>query len=1669
MAGKKKFGTFAGVFTPSVLTILGVIMYMRMGWVVGNAGLVGTILIIVLAHVISVSTGLSVSSVATDKRVGAGGIYYILSRSMGIPIGGAIGIALYVGTAFSIALYLIGFAESLNGYLGLDTSINGLRISGSIALLCLTAIALISTSVALKTQFFILAAIAISLVSIFFGTREFAPQSIMTFPASGSAPLEIVFAVFFPAVTGFTAGIAMCGDLKDPKKSIPVGTISAITVGFLIYLGLAAFIAYSVNPEILRSDYNILSKIAFFAPAVVAGIWGATLSSALGGVLGAPRILQAMSVDRVTPRIFGRGRGKNNEPVNALLLVIIIAFSGILIGELDVIARVVSMFYLAAYGFICLSFFLESWANPDFQPAFRVSRWVGMIGFAACFGVMFKLDMIAMFASIIVILGIHFWLQRKQIELDTANVWQSVWEKVVARGLNKLETKAESLSSWNPNIILFSGETEERPHLLEFGKAVAGNTGIVTNFSLLMKGDSDTPLSKTGQIQKDETLERLGIFGRKVQVDNIYDGVENVATTFGFSGVDPNTVMMGWPKTIENAADYAKMTRSLIQLDYNVLYLAFNPTAGFGEHKTIDLWWRTTDSNNAEMMLNISRFVTQSPDWAKAAIRILFVHEDDSEIGFIKTKIANLLEATRIKAEIKIINNGRDRTPFNKIIEIQSANTDLVIIGIPEVDPDNLSAFVEHTAKLIEPLGTTMLVRASDSFNELDLTSIRDELSRSIHTTSDVTPLPYSKVSAANELISEFDRHLSATARHLSESTLSAISSLYVKLIEEVRSKFEHTSKSVSSQASVETIVPEIQHFLKDVIRLIDGFGKENLGSMHDLFESGLHDFEIRRKQFRENALRKIKINKPADQPKSLFGNKIVIHWRAILSFYYESGILPNVQESLYDFGNQTFTLLNSLAEKLAAESQSFIEKQSKNEEDSSAEFNTRISEVLYELTERFLLLEKQAKFDLSVVERDICVELVEKIENPAFSKRIAEKANKLRRKDTLKIESDVSGYADDWFRIQELAHRHAVAELNLAIVGLSIFRINERIKRRVNNTIFSSQRRRIKVLSEALDLRDSADIQNGSGYERKVEGVAEEIVHVNFRNLFDNEEAAILSVSSAVPQDIELITAESLEKLRKCQDEEAESVTLNLAKILNYIVQSSYLTPLQTAKDSLETTYVEIAENIYGCANLYSHLFEQSAAKEDALEAQDTLNEVRDRIAVSKDQLDRISEAFNHDLTTSLHSTIAQLTIRTLLQSEDVYSKVTRQPIIGTGFQKWFEEQKNAARDYYRKLINFITRERQRIDTLRFELSDSQLLNTNEQISDFVASISVRPEVEEELPFYLKRLFADRQVGSAKKLSKKKNREKIRKALDRIERGTSGAIIVLGESLSGKTNYTETLARTMIKGDRYVISPPSRQSFTNSDMHAAFQRAFNTEGTARSILQQAGKNSILVFNDIERWWIKSKGGDTVINYLADIIDEFGSKHYFLLNSSIHSFNILRKVTSLERQLLTTLVIPPPTKSELKKVIMDRYKIAGVELLYEGEPLDKTRKVDALFSEIYSQSHGKIGVALNSWVSNIYRNKEGKLSVAKPSPVEFPNIKDPYWKLVLYYFLIHNRLTDKHLKELFPDPVRPQLQNTLDEMEKAELVYKQFYNTYVLKKAARTYVEIWLKDLKILK
>ncbi|MCA9985357.1 MAG: amino acid permease, partial [Anaerolineales bacterium] len=301
-SGDRKFGMFAGVFTPTVLTILGAIMYLRTGWVVGNAGLGGAIAIILLAHIITVSTGLAVSSVATNTRVGAGGAFAIISQSLGLEVGGSVGIPLFLAQCISVALYVLAFTEAW------------LRIfpnhpDGLVAILTFVlvfAIVYISAQFTSRTQFIILFIVGFSLFAILLASfpiegRPGLTETPVFWGEFQDANFWQTFAVFFPAVTGIMVGISLSGSLREPRRDIPIGTMSAIGVTMVIYLSLAYWLARAAPMDVLRENTTILVDKAFYDWAILAGMLGATFSSALGSLVAAPRVIQALALYDILP------------------------------------------------------------------------------------------------------------------------------------------------------------------------------------------------------------------------------------------------------------------------------------------------------------------------------------------------------------------------------------------------------------------------------------------------------------------------------------------------------------------------------------------------------------------------------------------------------------------------------------------------------------------------------------------------------------------------------------------------------------------------------------------------------------------------------------------------------------------------------------------------------------------------------------------------------------------------------------------------------------------------------------------------------------------------------------------------------------------------------------------------------------------------------------------------------------------------------------------------------------------------------------------------------------------------------------------------------------------------------------------------------------------------
>ena len=255
---QKTLGTFEGVFTPTILTIIGVILYLRLGWVVGTVGLGGAIVIILLSHVATITTGFSLSSMTTNVRIGAGGFYSLISRSLGLEAGAAIGLPLYCSQAFSVALYIIGFTEAWRNIF----PDHNLQVVATVTLLLLTILSFIGVKAAMKMQYVIMAAIVISLLSFFLGRGQGEDQIVFWHQANDFSFWK-VFAIFFPAVTGIAAGAAMSGDLKDPQRSMPLGILSAVGIGLVIYITIAVWYAVMASPDQLKSNYTIMIDIAF--------------------------------------------------------------------------------------------------------------------------------------------------------------------------------------------------------------------------------------------------------------------------------------------------------------------------------------------------------------------------------------------------------------------------------------------------------------------------------------------------------------------------------------------------------------------------------------------------------------------------------------------------------------------------------------------------------------------------------------------------------------------------------------------------------------------------------------------------------------------------------------------------------------------------------------------------------------------------------------------------------------------------------------------------------------------------------------------------------------------------------------------------------------------------------------------------------------------------------------------------------------------------------------------------------------------------------------------------------------------------------------------------------------------------------------------------------------
>ena len=1501
-------------------------------------------------------------------------------------------------------------------------------------------------------------AIGLSLISIFLGNHEFAPSAPLLSPTATAAPFIVLFGIFFPAVTGFEAGVSMSGDLRDPKKSIPVGTILAIVIGLVVYIFLAYFFSTSVSADLLENDPKALLKISWIPELVIAGIWGATLSSALGSILGAPRILQATAVDKITPKFFGIGFGETNEPRNALLLTFIIAEAGILIGDLDVIARIVSMFFITTYGFLNLSCAIERWASSDFHPDFKVPGIVSLIGSVACFIVMIQLDFVAMVGATVILGALFIYLKRKELTLETGDTWEGIWASLVRTGLTKLKGKIRAVRNWRPNIILFSGGIQTRPYLVEIGKAITGKLGVISNFDLVEDPNSDMLFSSVLS-NEDENFEETesGIFSKRLTCRNIFQGIEAITRVYGFTGIEPNTVLMGWARDTKHADNFAKLIKDLDKLDYNVVFLDYDKEKEFGERKSIDIWWKGY-GNYFSFALTILRFIKTNPLWKESDLRVIFIIEDGANQEKIYKNAQQVLDQYRIDAEIKIINNGIERKSTTEIIQAESAQTDLTIMGISEETTSRPTAYIEKMNNFMDNFGSVMLIHASSFFEKINIGISQTEKSESEMPLTEGETLPPLPL-ARNDVIAgnweKLDWDIGKDISSFCEDSFIQIETKHKKLITPLQKIAERHFTTIS-KAIGETDKPRFTRllnkstndFLFQINRVTEEYRIELDEAFENIFKDSIEIYRTRitdlidrqpkelvvhfyKEDFKSNenknlAVRIFKFRKKIKSRLTKKPISIEIKYRQLLQFYVLHQREISISEILNQFGLEVVSffsevklLINAINDSLNrlsnldANNEMSISLIEKEREDILRRFdniNYQAASINLNLQDKLLLKWREDLYEMN--------ELTNKpIVNFELERKLKSKKSSLPQ-----IE-----YLDRFAYIWNKNYKYFVESINLISNSLLL---KGRLKT-IKSDLLLNLRNYLNenyYLSIEEMRRNSIKIKEGKLISLKYPQSNEptnELV-----NLFEEDFENARELYSDLPEKVEIPSEDFYRVAEEGKFKDAGVSVVQYRRLTEHLIETNFVESIQNKIDTFSEKLIDESENLGDIVNRTNFNFGtledeslDNSQKQQVIDS--TIKEFDSKLNQELLHISELEDEFIEKVEKDFILTTEPLNSYSILKASTELGQLIRQKEgkkVLSSISEFSEKISKIFRDIVVNLI--YGKSKGRIFARRQKALEENDISVIDSVLRIVNSISPKPNVYALIPYYYKKLFSGTsRVSSNFQVGMKNELAKAASAIQNYKAGYLGGLLILGERNSGKTTLSRMIASKYFKSDLiFKIQAPKSNSAQLDVFEEMLKKSTNNQGAIEEILSALPQHSTIIINDLELWWERSEKGFEVIDVIANLIRDYSNKILFIVNCNIHTFKLMNTINKLDGLFISTIECEPFDSESLKEVILLRHDSSGIKFKLGNKMDDELGeiKLAGLFDNYFNYSNGNVGIALNAWVANIMKVESNTITIKQPvipdtSPL---NYLDDDWLIFISQIMLHRRISFETLTRL---------------------------------------------------
>lgn len=699
----KRFGT-APVFFTAISTILGAILFLRFGFAVGTLGFLGAVLIIFLGHLVTIPTALAISEIATNKRVEGGGEYFIISRSFGLNIGATIGIALFLSQAISVAFYVIAFTEAFEFLFIWFEETKNIIVPRQV--ISLPAMALLTflilkrgASSGVITLYIVVAILFISLLLFFIGQTDYQNQEntigLLT-SFTNRKDFFLVFAIVFPAFTGMTAGVGLSGDLKNPSKSIPLGTTLATFGGMFMYLFIVYKLYTSVSPEDLINNQLVMGNIAIAGKLIIPlGLAASTISSAIGSVMVAPRTLQALANDRAFPTSFvnaflKKGKGEENEPFNASIITCLIAFVFVALGNVNAVAEIITMFFMVTYGSLCLiSFLYHFGSDPSYRPSFRSKWYISLAGAIMCIWLMFKINSLYTIAAGILMLLIYLYISNVHKERKGMQV---IFRSAVLQLTRRLHVfiqktkKNQTKYAWRPAVVCVTKNSFENQKPLYLVEWLSYKYGFGTYIHFI-----EGYYSKSTYRQSQEILNQLIDISNNIE-SNVYidtiispsytSAIAQIIQLPSISGLDNNMIIFEFEKNKQNGLNRIIENYALVRAgEFDVCILGscekiINPK------QEIHIWIKSIDFENSNLMILLSYIILGHPFWKKSQLKIFDICTED-EIKEARTRLHEIVNSGRLPISMKNIELIKKSPDLNSknIINSKSKDAALTVIG----------------------------------------------------------------------------------------------------------------------------------------------------------------------------------------------------------------------------------------------------------------------------------------------------------------------------------------------------------------------------------------------------------------------------------------------------------------------------------------------------------------------------------------------------------------------------------------------------------------------------------------------------------------------------------------------------------------------------------------------------------------------------------------------------------------------------------------------------------------------------------------------------------------------------------------------------------------------------------------------------------------------------